>query len=60
MLDSNQIIILIIILFVIYFLGGKENFECVSHGANYDACYKDPESCTIQLSLNGIPFCTKR
>lgn len=60
MLSSNQIIILIIVLIVIYFWSRSEGFACVDHGSNYDACYKDPESCTIQLSLNGIPFCTRR
>lgn len=60
MLTSNQIIVLIIILAVLYFLVRKEGFACATHGANYNACYKDPESCTIQLSLNGIPFCTTR
>ena len=64
MLDSNAIIILVIILVILYLFQSHEAFSCADRNnkqvLNYNHCYNDPENCTVMVGLSGNSFCTLR
>ena len=64
MLDSNAIIVLVIILVILYLKKSSEAFSCISHNnkqvLNYNRCYNDPDNCTVMVGISGNSFCTPR
>ena len=64
MTNLQKIIFLILILICFNLVVRSEGFACSDHNdatvINYNACYNDPENCTVMDSLSGKAFCTKR
>ncbi len=64
MTNLQKIIYLILILIVFNLIVRREGFACSDHNnatvINYNACYNDPDHCTVMDSLSGKAFCTKR
>ncbi len=64
MTNLQKIIFLILILICFNLVVRREGFACSDHNnatvINYNACYNDPEHCTVMLHTSGKAFCTKR